>query len=66
MRWEGPRKELTLRHRLGIRQVRIGVIEVAPKARVGDQAGRHGQDVALAAELAPPPVRGEQISKFGL
>lgn len=65
---EGAQDALRARgERLGVGHVH-GRLEAAVPAepRAWDQAGRHRDDDVGARELAPPPVRAQQLDEFGI
>lgn len=71
LRWVGTwvvsMEELTLWDRLRVGKVhRELYASVARDARLGDEAGRHGHDVARALQPAAPPVRREELHELAL
>lgn len=56
--------ELTFRNRLRIRHIRRHKPKPLREARAGDKPRRDGHDIALARELAAPPVGGEELRKL--
>lgn len=64
---DGRRADGTLGDSLRIRHVHCqSQGRVSTDAGVGYQAGRNGDDMALAGEMATPPVSGQQLKKLGL